>query len=191
MSICAECDNARVRDYQAANPEATKQRNAAWRETNLDRHHENNRQWRIKNQDLHRANARQWALDNPVAYRERLRVWRENNPEKAAEYRAKNREANAKREQRRRAALGRPDPATNAYVDVILADPCSYCGSRDSLQVDHIEPVVKGGAGHWSNLTAACRWCNTSKNDDPLLSWLALLPSATRFPMLGQPYRRF
>jgi 5-methylcytosine-specific restriction endonuclease McrA len=177
MAMCADCDNARVRQYQADNPEASKQRNAEWRAENHEHHLANNRKWRLANAEQHRANARQWAINNSASYRARLQTWRAQNPDKVAAYRANNREAYAKHAQRRRAALGRSDPSTSAYVDVLRGDPCCYCGSRLALQVDHIEPVVRGGDGDWVNLTSACRSCNSAKNAEPLLLWLAALPA--------------
>jgi len=58
------------------------------------------------------------------------------------------------------------------YGDVLARDPCSYCG-RQSEVVDHIEPLARGGDDDWSNLTAACAWCNGSKCAQPMLAWLA------------------
>ncbi|GLH29699.1 hypothetical protein WSS15_23490 [Acetobacter pasteurianus] len=50
---------------------------------------------------------------------------------------------------------------------------CFYCGSEvsyyskrhDSLEIDHVTPVSKGGSDDASNLVCACRGCNRSKKD--------------------------
>ena len=39
---------------------------------------------------------------------------------------------------------------------------CRYCGAL-ATHVDHVVPVVRGGASHDSNLAAACRTCNLEK----------------------------
>lgn len=70
------------------------------------------------------------------------------------------------------------------YAKVLRADPCSYCGSREKVQVDHIEPLRRpvgptgsignGGVSteHINNVTAACARCNRDKNTDSLLDFL-------------------
>lgn len=42
---------------------------------------------------------------------------------------------------------------------------CQFCGEseREWLRVDHIIPVVKGGADEESNLWTLCLWCNAIK----------------------------
>lgn len=64
-----------------------------------------------------------------------------------------------------------PTPDARRFVPVLLADPCAYCGASGG-ELDHIEPIVRGGDGDWLNLTSACRSCNASKSDRPLLQFL-------------------
>ena len=73
-------------------------------------------------------------------------------------------------EQRRR-QLDPPDAETLAYVEILRRDPCSYCG-RPWGATDHIEPVRRGGAHHWTNLTAACTSCNSRKQMKTLLGFM-------------------
>lgn len=43
---------------------------------------------------------------------------------------------------------------------------CTYCGAPGTdaeLEIDHIIAVARGGSHHISNLTTACRACNSSK----------------------------
>ena len=54
---------------------------------------------------------------------------------------------------------------------VLYADPCGYCGAP-AEHIDHITPLVIDPDPHWDNLTAACRYCNQSKGDKPLLQFL-------------------
>lgn len=58
-----------------------------------------------------------------------------------------------------------------AYVAVITADPCSYCGGP-SAEIDHIEALAIGGDSAWTNLTPACRSCNARKSKMPMLEFL-------------------
>lgn len=41
---------------------------------------------------------------------------------------------------------------------------CQYCGST-AENIDHIIPKSKGGTHTWENVVAACRPCNTRKED--------------------------
>lgn len=40
---------------------------------------------------------------------------------------------------------------------------CTYCGSKDFLQCDHVISVYNGGSDDIDNLTTACRTCNLRK----------------------------
>jgi len=65
-----------------------------------------------------------------------------------------------------------PLPETD-YTAALRLDVCAYCGERaESICLDHIEPLRFGGANDETNLVAACRSCNASKNDDKLLPFL-------------------
>jgi 5-methylcytosine-specific restriction endonuclease McrA len=47
---------------------------------------------------------------------------------------------------------------------------CQYCGSSDSLTVDHILPQSRGGGWTWDNLVTCCAKCNNAKGDRLLQS---------------------
>lgn len=42
---------------------------------------------------------------------------------------------------------------------------CVYCGSKDSLTVDHVLPKSRGGSNRWENVVTACHKCNNKKDD--------------------------
>lgn len=51
---------------------------------------------------------------------------------------------------------------------------CAYCNEHPpKLTMDHIEPLSRGGAHDPANIVAACDRCNKSKNDLPLVVWMA------------------
>ena len=41
---------------------------------------------------------------------------------------------------------------------------CQYCGSA-AESIDHVMPRSRGGTHTWDNVVAACRRCNTRKED--------------------------
>ena len=57
------------------------------------------------------------------------------------------------------------------YAQVLLGDPCSYCGGP-AEEIDHIHPVAHGGTGEMMNLTSSCRVCNARKYTKSLLHFL-------------------
>lgn len=50
----------------------------------------------------------------------------------------------------------------------VYASTCQYCGQifeNNSLQVEHIVPLAKGGQDKLENFTLACNGCNSKKTD--------------------------
>lgn len=47
---------------------------------------------------------------------------------------------------------------------------CRYCGGR-ATEVDHVIPHSRGGPDDPENLVAACKPCNSSKQDKLLSEW--------------------
>jgi hypothetical protein len=73
--------------------------------------------------------------------------------------------------------------ATPKYLDIIAKDPCVFCGGRNKIEVDHIEPIRGCRRGwqlkatgfsvnHWTNFAPACARCNREKGHLKLLSFL-------------------
>lgn len=52
---------------------------------------------------------------------------------------------------------------------------CVYCGIAciDDFQIDHIEPIAKGGTHTIDNFAISCKNCNSSKSAKHLIHWLA------------------
>ena len=51
---------------------------------------------------------------------------------------------------------------------------CAYCGSSEGLEQEHIIPVKDGGKYEVGNIVPACRHCNASKKNKPLIAWYSL-----------------
>lgn len=61
-------------------------------------------------------------------------------------------------------------------VEVFIRDggKCTYCGVKEKrMACDHVIPRIRGGSDDLSNLTTACRTCNSSKRDDSVDNWRA------------------
>lgn len=77
-----------------------------------------------------------------------------------------------------------PSPLDDArYRQTMRLDPCSYCGrpSQPGQALDHIVPRSYGGPDDSSNRTSACRSCNSSKQQSPLLIYLGWNQSRAAF----------
>lgn len=141
------------------------------------------RKWQRENRENHLANRRAWygKGDNAARGRAKCRAQRLKRPDEAGRLR-KWRQANADKVavalQRQRAlrltALGRG--LSVEEWQAIVADAlglCVYCNAPRRPTMDHIEPLNRGGAHDPDNIVAACKACNSSKKDTPLLLWLA------------------
>ena len=49
---------------------------------------------------------------------------------------------------------------------------CVYCGRGGRLTMDHIVPLIKGGAHDVDNIVPACMDCNRKKNSKDLIVFL-------------------
>jgi 5-methylcytosine-specific restriction endonuclease McrA len=199
----AERKRAYRKAYYLAHREECQAQAKAWRAANLDRARELGRKAYWRDPAKSQAAGRVWRKNNPERVREQREKWTAANPEKLAahyrkkgkrrrerlpehlremmrQWRTKNPEARAAQFQRRRALeLNAPGAgvSTEQWVTVKAdySGLCAYCGTMpDKLQMDHIEPLSKGGAHDTENVAPACRSCNASKNNRTLLIWLAL-----------------
>lgn len=53
---------------------------------------------------------------------------------------------------------------------------CAYCGDGGDMQIEHIEPISKGGAHDIGNIVPACSRCNTSKRTNIMEEWYQSQP---------------
>lgn len=73
------------------------------------------------------------------------------------------------------------DTATRREVADKTPGTCIYCGEpvaveprqANTMRVDHVKAVVRGGSSHIDNLVPACRSCNARKGAKPLAEFLA------------------
>jgi 5-methylcytosine-specific restriction endonuclease McrA len=132
---------------------------ARWKAAHSESAHASLVKWRQS------PKGKSWALEYRERQRENWKSWYRRDLEHG-------RASKVAGQARRRAGTSRPDSLTTAYIAILRRDPCAYCGSRGGV-VDHIDPISKGGLNHWTNLTAACQACNSSKHTKPLLAVLS------------------
>lgn len=64
-----------------------------------------------------------------------------------------------------RAVFKRAVPFSKRNIHVRDDNTCQYCGSKDKICIDHINPKAKGGKSTWENCVSSCKTCNNKKRD--------------------------
>ena len=153
--------------WRAENPEKERAKNSAWAKANPRTKRAQRRRWAKANTDKVAAKNARDRANNPEKFRERGRRYRKANPAKMKQF----------GEARRARKAGAPGCGVSAAEwQRVLDDSlglCAYCNERRPLTMDHVVPLVSGGAHDVENVVAACGPCNQSKGTRPLLVWLA------------------
>ena len=158
---CKACLAAYNKVYHSANAEKIADRMNEWRKANPDY----DKVYYAANVEKIAARKNIYYAANAEEIVARNKAWREANPEKKAAL-----------EHRRRARLANATVEDLDIMEVWERDghTCVYCGATESLSLDHIKPLSKGGAHSADNLCIACASCNSSKGAKPLIGWLAI-----------------
>ena len=151
-NICVECNAAAVRRYRAAHPERPRAYSRSYAQAFPEKVRASQAAWYAKNRGRATATKLAWTRANPERH-------------SATSMRTHTRKLNA------------PGRGVSAEQRQEILDGslglCVYCNKRKKLNLDHIEPLARGGAHDIENVVPACKSCNSSKCDTPLLLWLA------------------
>lgn len=169
---CVECTRLHCAVWRKANSEKRRGYNAKWVRLHPEKERAHRFKYRRENKEVESRRTRAWLVANRERKRALDAAWTKNNPV-----------ANTARKQRqdaRKASAPGSGVSSADWQGVLDASLgiCSYCDARRPLTMDHIDPLVLGGAHDPENIVAACKPCNSSKSDTPLLFWL--LTRATR-----------
>ena len=105
---------------------------------------------------------------NKEQYKSHNKRYREENPGKFKEY------SRRRNHRRRQAELGTKFNFSAEEWQQCLAHfnhQCAYCGSKESLEQEHVVPVSAGGHYTADNIIPACKSCNSSKNNKIMQDW--------------------
>lgn len=156
---------ATTAEWQRKNKESANARKCAWAKANPEKRSAANARWYAENREQDLENGRRWVLANPDKVAAKARRYQKRHPEKKrvrdAAYHASRR------------TEGHVSGSVWARVKTDSLGLCAYCNKRKPLTLDHIEPIARGGTNDPDNLAAICKSCNSSKNDTPLVIWLA------------------
>lgn len=164
---CKACRNAAMKAYRLANPERSKEIQRDCYLRNAEAFKERARAYDLRHRTERRAKHAEWQRSNAEYLRAYHRTYRLRFPERV---RAKERNY----DHRKRANT----PASDVTADLWAArvaefgGRCAYCLTPGQVEMEHIDPVSRGGSHTMDNLVPACRSCNASKHDDTLLVFL-------------------
>lgn len=124
------------------------------------------KEWRrayyLRNKDKEYEKYKRYAAINRERINKRMRDWRKNNP-------VKNREQKQRwhLENRARYLTCRyvKDKFDREYLVEQYDLGCSYCGSKEKLELDHKHPRSRGGESSIHNLRWLCLPCNRAKHN--------------------------
>lgn len=60
---------------------------------------------------------------------------------------------------------------------------CAYCLCLCADQIDHVDPLARGGLHQYENLVAACRRCNLQKGARTALEFLLGWPAVAQLSL--------
>jgi len=158
---CRECEHIAQREYNAKNSARNTARAVEWNRTNKARRKEIVQGYVERFPERRRESSRLDHIKNRDARNARIREHRKRNMDQARGYVLARRgriKASAKL-------------VTVKEIAKMYASVCTYCGSSDKIEIDHIVPLSKGGRHSIGNLTPACRSCNGSKGNKFLREW--------------------
>jgi 5-methylcytosine-specific restriction endonuclease McrA len=108
---------------------------------------------------------------NPEKNKAAVRAWQERNREKCILYACNH---SARRRVAKESGMSGPD-----YRAWVLRQKkvCHWCGAKCAKQfeVDHIQPLARGGKHEPRNLAISCRTCNRSKSARDPIEWAQML----------------
>lgn len=123
------------------------------------------------------AEKKEFYLNNKTRLQEKNKEYAKNNREKLnawlRDYTIRKPEVISRKRATRRLKI-----KSNSFLirkrelQKIYSSPCYVCGTTESITVDHIIPIAKGGTHSVGNLLPLCLSCNTSKQDRLLYQFL-------------------
>lgn len=164
---------ARWEAWDKANPGRKKQIAAEWAKANPERKAETDRKSKAKNRDAIRERSAKYFKENPNYQREWYQKNKERRREQALAWREENRDKWRLYGSKRRALeKGTVDAEHIDRIHRLQNGKCAICRvsfRKTKYEIDHINPISRGGAHENRNLQLLCGPCNRQKwSKDPI-----------------------
>ncbi len=151
-----------MRAYYAENRSRLIEQKKQYYSDNRDKWSEYHVKYYAKNADKIKARSSKWRADNPERASRQVQDWLIRNRQSQREYGHKRRA-----KQRANGVY----LITKNELNKLYNSTCLYCGSNQSITLDHIIPIARGGTHSIGNLAPACKKCNSSKSDKTIQEW--------------------
>lgn len=174
FSACKSCTRSAEKARKDADPEKVRRRQRLYRAANLEKCRSLDRARHKRDRIKRNANTKEWAKRNPQKKSAGdRRLYLENREHRLANAKAwaqKNKSrvlTNVRNSKaRRRAAPGKHTAADIQWLYKQQRGQCPGCRAElgKRYHVDHVVPIIAGGANDKTNLQLLCPTCNLQKN---------------------------
>lgn len=150
---------AAAKRYVEQNPEKVLAASRRYREANRHRIYDRQKRWQAENLEHHRNYQREYGRRYVLENADKVRLQHANR------YASKRSNGGG--------ALKISDYDWSRML-AIYDHRCAYCGSDgygETLHMDHVVPLARGGRHAIGNVVPACPSCNYSKNDRLVTEW--------------------
>ena len=160
MNLCKDCHLAHQKKRYQENRLEKLEYQKKYAQKNAEQIREYQRKWHKENREKQLDYKKKYYLDNREYLRECHKKWKQENRQIL-------RAIDSNKRDRRRAKIKSNGifKVTNRDLAKMYEKPCVYCGERESIEIDHIIPIAKGGVHGVGNLQPLCHSCNSRKSD--------------------------
>jgi len=164
-AICKECTSKAAKhrydpkyqhDWYLGHKEQHRMTGWLWRQENKERSRSYVKKWRVNNLEQDKGYAKKYYQQNKEMISEKYKKWASENKNIVCAI-------SSKRRARKRNAPGNGISAKERADIFALYDHCLACGTKENLSLDHIVPLIAGGAHDISNAQVLCMPCNDGK----------------------------
>lgn len=161
MAQCKACKRAAQTAYRRANVETVRDSRARYYEANREKIRADYAEWYAANTEYNRERHAAYRAEHAEQIAEYQAQWWRDNPDKmhAAFHKRRARKASVDHE-----------PYSRSEIFARWDSICCYC-DEPATALDHVTPIVNGGADAARNLVPACKRCNSSKGAKSLADW--------------------
>ena len=176
-NICKACTKTRDQARYLKNAEANRQRGLNYYYANAERYAAKSAKKYAENRDEIAAKKSATRRENLWHHKALERASYARNADKKREYGRRYSKANPDksrvRNSRRRARLAEAIcyAITPKELQRMYSQPCSFCSSTGSIDLDHKIPLSRGGSHGIGNLMPLCDNCNSTKYNKTIMEW--------------------
>lgn len=176
-NTCKECTATQDAKRYEANKKENQQRALAYYHANKESLSKYSSARYAQNKEVISQTRSQRRKENLTHFKKLERASYQRNKEQkrlqAKKHLRLNYEAALERSHKRRARLrnAKTFKISKKETKQLYKSACSFCGSKQSINLDHIIPISRGGSHGIGNLQPLCDNCNSTKYNKTIMEW--------------------